>query len=76
MKMKEMEENERRWRKMLKKEKKKQKKMMKRKKNEEIWIHTQNPLRFPGFTVVVVVTFSSKSSTICARQQLSMKSKP
>ena len=26
----------------------------KRKKNEDIWIHTQNPRRFPGFTVVVV----------------------
>ena len=29
--------------------------MMKKKKNEEIWIHTQNPRRFPGCTVVVVV---------------------
>ena len=29
----------------------------KRKKNEEIWIHTQNSQRFPWFTVVVVVTF-------------------
>ena len=28
-----------------------------RKKNEEIWIHMQNPLRFPGFTVVVVSSF-------------------
>ena len=27
----------------------------KRKKNAEIWTHTQNPRRFPGFTVVVVV---------------------
>ena len=36
---------------------------MNNKKNEEIWIHTQNPRRFPGFTVAVV-TFSSKSSTI------------
>ena len=26
----------------------------KRKKNEEIWIQTKNPRRFPGFTVVVV----------------------
>ena len=34
-----------------------------RKKNEEIWIHTKNPLRFQGFTVVAV-TFSSKSLTI------------
>ena len=29
----------------------------KRKKNEEIWFHTQNPRRFPGFTVVVVTFF-------------------
>ena len=29
----------------------------KRKKNEEIWIHTQNPRRFPGFTVVVATLF-------------------
>ena len=36
----------------------------KRKKNEEIWIHTQNSQRFPWFTVVVVVTFFVKSSTI------------
>ena len=27
------------------------------KKNEEIWIHTQNPRRFQGFTVVVVTFF-------------------
>ena len=32
-------------------------KKRKRKKNEEIWIHTQNPRRFPGFTVVVVTCF-------------------
>ena len=41
-------------------------KEMKNEKHErirEIWIHTQNPRRFPGFTVVVVF-FSSKSSTI------------
>ena len=29
----------------------------KRKKNEEMWIHTQNPRRFPGFTVGVVTFF-------------------
>ena len=29
----------------------------KRKKNEKNWIHTQNPRRFPGFTVVVVTFF-------------------
>ena len=29
----------------------------KRKKNEQMWIHTQNPRRFPGFTVVVVTFF-------------------
>ena len=34
--------------------------MKKSKKNEEIWIQTQNPRRFPGFTVVVVVTFFVK----------------
>ena len=28
-----------------------------RKKNEEIWIHTQNPRRLPGFTVVVATFF-------------------
>ena len=27
------------------------------KKNEEIWLHTQNPRRFAGFTVVVVTFF-------------------
>ena len=49
-------------RKKRKNEKKneKMKKNEKRKKNEEIWIHTQNPRRFPGFTVVVVVTFFVK----------------
>ena len=41
----------------MKKRKNVEKMMKKRKKNEEIWLHTQNPLRFPGFTVVVV-TFS------------------
>ena len=30
---------------------------MNNEKNEEIWIHTQNPRRFPGFTVVVVTLF-------------------
>ena len=29
----------------------------KKKKNEKNWIHTQNPRRFPGFTVVVVTFF-------------------
>ena len=29
----------------------------KRKKNEKKWVHTQNPRRFPGFTVVVVTFF-------------------
>ena len=29
----------------------------KRKKNEEIWLDTQSPRRFPGFTVVVVTFF-------------------
>ena len=28
-----------------------------KKENEEIWIHTQNPRRFPGFTVVVLTVF-------------------
>ena len=36
---------------------KKMEKTEKRKKNEEIWIHTQNPRRFPGFTVVLVTFF-------------------
>ena len=31
--------------------------MKKRKKNEEIWFHTENPRRVPGFTVVVVTFF-------------------
>ena len=26
-------------------------------KNEAIWLHTHNPRRFPGFTVVVVTFF-------------------
>ena len=34
------------------------------KENEKHLIHTQNLRRFPGFTVVVVTFFSSKSSTI------------
>ena len=45
-------------------EKEKNEKMKKndetRKKNEKTWIQTQNPGRFPGFTVVVVVTFFIK----------------
>ena len=36
---------------------KKCRKMMKKFKNEAIWLHTQNPLRFPRFTVVVVTFF-------------------
>ena len=40
-----------------KKREKMKKNNEKRKKNEEIWIQTQNSLRFPWFTVVVVVTF-------------------
>ena len=35
-----------------------------KRKSEEFGIHTQNPRRFPGFTAVVVIFFSSKSSTI------------
>ena len=31
--------------------------MENRKKHEEIWLHTQNPRRFPEFTVVVVTCF-------------------
>ena len=41
-------------------QKKKENKMEKNDKkieNEEIWIQTQNPRRFPGFTVVVVTFF-------------------
>ena len=28
-----------------------------KKENEEIWFHTENPRRLPGFTVVVVTFF-------------------
>ena len=43
---------------MKKNEKKKmEKNHEKRMKNEKKWIHTQNPRRFPGFTVVVVTCF-------------------
>ena len=56
-----MIENERKRKKM--KEMKNGENDEKRMKNEEICIHTQNPRRFPGFSVVVVI-FSSKSSTI------------
>ena len=28
-----------------------------KRKNKAIWLHTQNPQRFPGFTVVVVTFF-------------------
>ena len=31
--------------------------MKKRKKNENNWIHMQNPRRFPGFTFVVATLF-------------------
>ena len=31
--------------------------MMINEKNEEIWLHTQNPRRFPGFAFVVVTLF-------------------
>ena len=31
--------------------------MKKERKNEKIWLHTQNPRRFSGFTVVVVTFF-------------------
>ena len=34
-----------------------ERKCQKMKENEAIWLHTQTPRRFPGFTVVVV-TFS------------------
>ena len=44
-KMKKMKETKK-WRKKMKKERKMKK-----------WIHTQNPLRFPGFAVVVVTFF-------------------
>ena len=46
-KMKTKDEKTKKWRKMLKKER----------KNEEIWIHTQYPRQFPGFSVVVVTFF-------------------
>ena len=39
------------------KKRKMEKNNEKKKENEEIWIHTQNPRRFPGFTVVVVTFF-------------------
>ena len=49
------------WKKWKNEKKKKTKKMKKndekRKKNEEIWIHAQNPRRFSGFNVVVVTFF-------------------
>ena len=54
-KSKKMKENERKWMKMIENERKNERKW---KKNEK-WFHTQNPRRFPGFTVVVV-TFSVK----------------
>ena len=43
---------------MKKQNKQKMKKNVeKRKKKEEIWLRTQNPRRFPRFTVVVVTFF-------------------
>ena len=42
---------------MKKKKEKMEKNDEKRKKNEKKWIHTRNPQRFPGFTVVVVIFF-------------------
>ena len=57
------EKKMKKWKKMekWKNEKKKNEKMEendeKRKKNEKTWIHTQNPRRFPGFTVVVATFF-------------------
>ena len=53
--MKKKSKNEKREK--LKKNEKMKKKDEKRKKNEEIWIETQNPLRFLRFTVVVVTLF-------------------
>ena len=46
MKKNEKLKKTKKWRKMMKKERKMKK-----------WIHTQNPRRFPGFTVVVVTFF-------------------
>ena len=40
-----------------KNEKKNEKKMVKNERKMKKWIHTQNPRRFPGFTVVVVTFF-------------------
>ena len=54
--MKKNEKNEKN-EKMKKKNEKMKKNDEKRKKNEKKWIHTQNPRRFPGFTVVVVTFF-------------------
>ena len=57
--MKKMKKNEKMIKKMKnkKKWKKLEKNDEKKKENEEIWIQTQNPRRFPGFTVVVVTLF-------------------
>ena len=41
----------------MKKTKKIEKNDEKGKKNENTWIQTQNPLRFPRFSVVVVTSF-------------------
>ena len=57
--MKKMNNNEKNEKKEKneKNEKMKKRKNEKMKKNDEIWIHTQNPRRFPGFTVVVETFF-------------------
>ena len=55
-----MNEHDEKWRKMFnekmkKYEKNKMNKSDEQWKNEEIWLDTQNPRRFPGFTVVVTL---------------------
>ena len=42
---------------IMKKNEKNGEKWWKKKEKWKKWIHTQNPLRFPGFTVVVVTFF-------------------
>ena len=56
-KMKKKMKNEKR----IKTKKKLEKLMKKERKMRKIGFHFQNPQRFPGFTVVVVVTFSVKN---------------
>ena len=48
-----MKENERKWNKI----KESKRKIMKIERKLKKWIHTKNPRRFPGFTVVVVTFF-------------------